>query len=338
MTLSIAGIGMVSPAGVTARDHVFFTRASGVLAPAPSPFLNAAGERVEVRYCPWIGARARASERLSHMALAAIEEALAPFEEANPGERIPLLLCTAAPRPGLSKADVDAVAGAARERLRAPIERRFEGEAGAFAALNEAEELLATRRETRAVLVLGADSHVALDAVIEHVRRPPSYWSDDVPEPSEGAAALLLTAHPAPRGSALATFHGAALATGAATDDNDLVVDGAALTAALRSLRSPGPIGLALGQEHVDEMRRREWSLASARNQGRFRGDCALETIEKHVGRVGAASGAMSLAFGVALAIHEAVANAELRRAPFLAWAISRDGTRGAAVAQGHAT
>lgn len=336
MTLSIAGIGMVSPAGITARDHVFFTRA-GVLTPAPSPFLDAQGQRVDVRYCPWIGARVGVGERLIRMAQIAVHEAASAFEETNPDERIPLLLCTSAPRPGLSKANVDALADALGQRLRSRVSHRFQGEAGVFAALHEAEGMLAARHDTRAVMVVGVDSYVSVEALTEMVRRPASYWSDEVAERSEGAAALLLTAHPAPHGAARppATLHSVALASAAANDDNDAVVDGAGLTTAIRALRAPAPIGLALGQERIDELRRREWHLASARTQGRFLADCALETLERHLGRVGAASGAMSLAYGVALSTHQAVANRALRQAPFLAWAISRDGMRGAAVAQG---
>ena len=56
---------------------------------------------------------------------------------------------------------------------------------------------------------------------------------------------------------------------------------------------------------------------------------------EEHTGESGDAAGAVAVAFGLATALHRPSRAPEVPRAPFVAWALSRDGLRGAALAQG---
>lgn len=122
---------------------------------------------------------------------------------------------------------------------------------------------------------------------------------------------------------------------GPANDDNDEPVDGVAMTAALTSLPKVGEVGLVFGQGRLDGLRRLDWHCAVARHARRFARETRFVTLEQHVGRVGAASGAMSLAYGLALLRHRSDDTGAFAGHPFFSWAISRDGKRGVAIAKG---
>jgi hypothetical protein len=137
-------------------------------------------------------------------------------------------------------------------------------------------------------------------------------------------------------GHDLGTIEGLAGADGRSTDEDDEPVDGTALCAVMRALPSRGPIVAVLGQGEVDELRHREWHLASARVADRFSPALTAASLERLTGRVGAAAGLMSVVHGLALCRHRAEAPGH-RGLPWLAWAISPDGRRAAALAQGAA-
>lgn len=329
MRLALAGLGMVSPAGMTPSDHVFFVRA-GVVPPTPSPFLNAEGEPIEVRYCPWIGARASVASRIARMTQVAVFEAMSSWEAKS---KIAVLLCMARPRPGLQTEHAAIGAAVAKQAQAADVTQCW-GEAGTFAGLRKAEELLNNRAGPSAILIVAADSFISTEAITHSVLHPPSPWNEPPRPLSEAAAAVLLTAPPLAR-RPLGFVHGAAIAAGTSNDENDDVVDGLAMTTAVKAIPGAG-IARALGQERVDALRWREWNIAAARLAARFKPEASFETLERGIGRFGAASGLMSLAYGIAAARHGAIPT-EAREAPFLAWAISPDGTRGVALAQGAA-
>jgi hypothetical protein len=120
---------------------------------------------------------------------------------------------------------------------------------------------------------------------------------------------------------------------GQGNDDDEVSVDGVAMTALLRGLPA-GVTQLVVGQSYVDDLRTRDFQLASARVARRFAGDVTNETLERSTGRLGAAAGVAQLAYGVAVVRHGTLRG--LRPdATFLAWAISRDGLRGAALVEG---
>jgi hypothetical protein len=56
-----------------------------------------------------------------------------------------------------------------------------------------------------------------------------------------------------------------------------------------------------------------------------------MRSIDTELGAVGAAAGAMNLAYGLAVVDHRTTDAPVQEGDPFLAWAISRDGTRGLA-------
>lgn len=334
MSTAIIGIGLISPGGTSASEHVFFLRA-GVAAPAVSPFLDPEDRRIDVRHCPWLGARMGMSERLATLATAAVAETLGIAREAVEIESAPVMLCVDSPRPGLGAEEIATLRAVVRAQPGCDEVLEHRGAAGAFAALAAAAASVESGR-TPAALVLAVDSHVSLEFACHHAARPGSLWRMREPPPSEGAAAVLLMNAALARrlGSpVLGRFHGAVIERGAAHDDNDEPTDGTAMTAALRAVQSPGRLGMALGQHEVDDLRMRDWHFASARNAARFADSCTFTGIEPHVGRLGAASGLANLVWGLAMLRHDAQGEESARRAPFCAWTLSRDGVRGVAVA-----
>ncbi|WP_437990843.1 hypothetical protein [Sorangium sp. So ce145] len=326
MKLTVLGLGLVSPAGASARDHVFFPRA-GAPPPPPSPFVGPDGRRLDARYCPWIRPSQADAGRLLALARGAVAEALAvvPADEAA---GIPRFVVTPAPRPGLPE-------GALSELARAlgPAAQRFAGAAGAFAALARIAELLAGGAGGAALLV-GVDSYAGVDALAERRRRPESPWLLAPPPPSEGAGALLVaSAEQASRwgaaavGEIVASRH----APGRATDEDDEPVDAVAMTALLRGLpAAAGPIQAVFGQGRAGALRCREWQFTTARCAERLSPSYFDRCLEAEIGELGAAAGVMGLACAFATLRHGA-APAEAGRS-FVAWAISRDGTRGIAL------
>jgi hypothetical protein len=336
MTLAVVTAGLVSPAGRTAEEHAFFIRAR-VPAPAASPFLLADGASLDVRFCPWIGARASIIERMVSMGEEALSGAVELVTRALHGDRAPLLLCMARPRPGLSEAARVEIEEAIAKRASAATTARFWEDAGAFAALAEAQALVG-RGEARAVIVMAVDSYVSLDALTNDVMNPPGPWAGDRLPRSEGAAALVVMSPAEARREgldALGYITGSVALPGDSNDDNDEIVDGAAMTAAIRALPASERLPIAFGQDMVDSLRRREWHMALGRNAGRFDVTCIHDGIEDRIGRVGAAAGAMNVVYGLSILAHRASQTEAASGGPLIAWAISRDGTRGAATAAG---
>jgi hypothetical protein len=160
MSVAIVGLGLVTPFGTTPAEHVVFLRA-GVPAPPPSPFEQKTGERIDVRYCTWLGSAMPVEERLVHLGTRALRDAI---PSALDPSAVQILLCLPKGRPGLREEATEALAHAA-----APAERvrRFFDDAGAFAALRESATLV---KDARVAVVLAVDSYVTLDAVEEYVR------------------------------------------------------------------------------------------------------------------------------------------------------------------------
>ncbi|MBI4956341.1 MAG: hypothetical protein HY908_30270 [Myxococcales bacterium] len=332
--LAVVGLGMASPAGFTARDHALFVRA-GLPPPPPSFFvLGDDEERIRCRGAPWLGTGLGPGARMTALVTTALEGALAPLGGARHGLPFELALCLPAPGPGASEDDLRDVEYAAATLLGPRKKRRFQGAAGAFEALTQP-------LDTDAWLCLAAvDSYISLEAIAHRLAHPASPWVGRGPPPSEGAAALVLG--PAHRArqlglSILGTVRGAATARGTATDENDEPVDGSAMGEAFGRL-GLARVDLTFGQELVDALRRREWHLMAARHASVFYDGCADVCFEAEVGLMGAAAGAMSLAYGLATLVHDTCPR--LPGAPpgrggrsFVAWAIGREGVRGLASA-----
>ena len=338
MTLVVVGAGLVSPAGRTPEEHAFFLRARA--APPPrSPFLLASDTPIDVRFCPWISVRASVAQRLCTLATRALETALAPLADPLLVARAPLLLCTATARAGLSGADRDAVTAEALRTSGAASQIRFTGAAGAFAAMARAQAII-ERGDANAAIILAVDSYVAIDALAWDVSHPRGPWSEPRWPRGEGAAALLVMHKAAARragASVLGKIVGAATKLGSSTDDDDEAVDGSAMTDVLRGLAETGKVRLALGQSMIDSLRRREWYAAVARLSSRFNVACEHRGIEDDVGDVGAASGAMNAVLALAMMAHDTGPAPNIGDGGVVVWAVSRDGTRGAAAREGAA-
>lgn len=328
MSLAVLGTGLVSPVGLTARDHAFFIRAREP-APGPSPFVRSDLRSLDVRLCPWLGARLPVADRLVSMAEMAIAEALAPLPS---DVRPAIYLCTARPRPGLTEEDRAHLARAVLARVRAPTSTPVWEASGAFEAIQLAEE---TFREGRAdiAVVVAADTWISIAALAELVEHPPGPWAMEPSCPSEAAAAFVLMSPTEARRRALTPLgvvHAAHVAAGLANDDNDEPADGAAMSRALRAIAPDAPVRAAFGQGSVDDLRAAEWRLAVARSVRSFDPWCQFLCPEEDMGVVGAAAGAVNLVYALAALRHRTVRLAE-PEAPFLVWAISRDGMRGLA-------
>ncbi len=332
MILSVVGSGLVSPFGLSPRDHAFFFRVQ-IPSPPATPFVDDEDKPVRVYFCPWIDVRTPIAERLCALASAAIDEAMRAVAELESLRLTSLFLCVAPPRAGLPAAALDHLEAWAMARCRAGTVQRFRGEAGTFTALKQAA-LELQKNPRQMILLLAVDSHISLEHLIEQrTKRPRNRWIERPPHPSEAAAALLLTSDAEARSlrlPAIGHLERSATAIGAANDENDEPVDGAAMTQALREL-GVHTVRFSFGQSIVDALRRHEWLIATARNPAQFGEGWSDESLERLAGSVGAAAGAMNAVYGLAALRHGTVDSDLPRADPFLAWAISRDGTRGIA-------
>lgn len=328
----IVGFGLVSPLGLGATEHAFYLRAS-VGAPPPPAFETADGRPVRARHCGFLGASLGMAERLSRMAEIAAHQALSPWEAAS--QAGPFALAFVAPRrAGILAADVAEARSHAARRCGASVVQTWVDAAGAFAALEQAGVWLSDGSAS-AVLLMGVDSFIHPDALAEDLEHGDSPWCPRRPPASEGAAALLLTRPERARALGLsgARVRGSGTAVGKGTDEDDAILDGAAMTALLRGLPARR-IDLVAGQEKVDDLRQRDWHLARAREASRFAEEAEAVTLEDETGRLGAAAGVACAAFGVG-ALQHGIFRGLSPTAHLVAWAISRDGTRGAALVQG---
>jgi hypothetical protein len=244
---------------------------------------------------------------------------------------VQVMLCVSRERPGVSGGVLDELSKALSQH---GTVQRFSSDAGSFEALRRAASTV-RKRQARVVVVAAVDSFVDLEALDELVLHGTSEWNLERPAPSEGAAAVALMDSDDARNARIALVgevHGSSVARGQSNDDNDEVVDGSAMTVVLRSLPARAPAMSAFGPLKVDLLRHDEWQLATARTAERFARECTFTCLESRVGRLGAASGLASLVYGLAVHMHRAAPTVEASTAPFYAWAVSPDGTRGAAV------
>ncbi len=330
MNIAIIGTGLVSPIAFTPLQHACFPRA-GIGLHQPSAFIGRDGERVAVLHCPWLGATLPVADRLAALgerALRQATEGLAQLPHLAPTDTA-LFICLGATRPGLSEEDRQRAVGALTAT--SPLRRVFTGAASFFAALGAAERLL-DAGEARIALVLAVDSYISLAAIRADLERAPATWVREAPPPSEaaGAVALMKGTDARELKLSLGALHYTSTLKGQGTDDDDEVVDGAALTALLEQVPPlDGPLVRGYGQTEVDRLRETEWTCAAARNAARFHAQFTMACVERWTGRVGGAAGAAHFIYGLAAERHHAASEGRAGAGPFVAWAISRDGTRG---------
>jgi hypothetical protein len=330
VNIAIVGTGLASPIGLTPLQHACFPRAGIGLHP-PSAFVGADDERVAVLHCPWLGAILPVADRLVTLGERALRQATERMARL-PQLVLPdaaLFICLGATRPGLSEADRQHAVGGLTTTM--PLRRVLTGAASFFAALGAAERVL-DAGEARVAVVLAVDSYISLDAIRADLERAPATWGREAPPPSEAAGAVALM-----RGTdarelklSLGALHYTGTLKGRGTDDDDEVVDGAALTALLEHVPPlDGPLVRGYGQTEVDRLRETEWTCAAARNATRFHAHFTTSCVERWMGRVGGAAGAAHFIYGLAAERHHAASEGRAGAGPFVAWAVSRDGTRG---------
>lgn len=333
MSLAIVGVGIVSPLGLTVREHVFFARAN-VPPPAPSPFVTQEGERLRVLYCPWLGARDDSPARLGELAMPALEEAWAPLADLASGVEVKLAVIT--PHLGEGEAAPGGLSDLTR-RLAARVGARdvehASGDAAAFGVFERAAVSLGSGRPVLLVVV-AVDSMINLARLTALVAKGPSPFAREPPPPSEGAACVVVTSAAFARRlgiEIIGRIERSATASAPSRDDNDEPTDGAAMTSVIGQIAGEESLGLVYGQSTVDDFRNQEWAFASARHAPRFGPAAEFLSVEDWAGRVGAAAGMMNVVFGLGALDHEATPWSQTPRS-IVAWALSPDGLRGAAL------
>ena len=334
--LAVVGIGLVSPLGLTPEEHAFFLRAE-VHPATPGGFVDGEGAPLRAAYCPWLGARLPVAMRLTALAQTALRSALAPVAGpplVNETGRVSAALhvVTSAPRTGLTSEDRAALEADLAGAFDPSTATRAAGEAAFFGALASAAARL-QQGPAQAVVIVAADSLICEGPLAEWQRLRQMPWEADLPLAGEVAAAVtvMLPAFARRAGiEILATIHHAATAQGEANDDNDAIIDGAAMTTLLRTLPPiGGPVRASFGPHGMGSLRRREWEMAAARLPGHVDSTCDFVCLESRIGTAGAAAGAAGLVYGIAVQRHGTWASPRAADAPFVAWAISPDGTRG---------
>lgn len=327
MNLAIFGTGLVTPIATNAPQHAAFVASGLGLNPASAFLVD--DEPLAVRHCPWLGAQVGVRDRQIVLARRALLEGVG----GPSGSEIPLLVCTSQDRLGFTAEDRAALLRAldaeneerwARGRFR--VRETFLGAAGAFDALAYANELVASGADR--VALVAVDSLISLDTIRDLFPTLQAPWTSDVLAPSEGAAATLL----GPRGDGqIAEVLFAATKLGQGSDDDDAIVDGAAMTALVRAIPRCAPITRWYGQSQGDQLRRHEWRYAITRNVERAHPDYDGICLEHESGSLGAAAGLAHLVYGVACELHHEPDDDPRPGGPIAAWAISRDGLRGLA-------
>jgi len=328
--LSVVGLGLVSPTAMTPRQHAFFIRAESALGSARA-FVDAAGEPLGVIHCPWLDPSMPMSQRLAALGTGALQTALGGMGE------VAAMSCVATPWQALQQEDVAHAEQAMATKCGVSFHARLQGAAGIFAGLATAQQWLASGHP--AVALVAVDSFCDLEAVRQRAvnarrwERVPAYLS-------EAAAALVVTLPGGEGGRpSLGRISFAGALQGSSSDDDDEIVDGRAMTQLLgaASQHHQGLGGLrmtqAFGQHNVDQLRRNCWGYALVRNKEVVDPLCRFDCIEDSIGRVGAAAGAVHLVYGLATELHGTAAFGG--GGQLVAWAVSRSGLRGMAIAQG---
>src|SRR5690349_10610199 len=249
MTLGVLDISLVSPLGLSPGEHVFFHRAE-VTPHSSGAFTDRDGEALPIHHCPWIPVSRPWASRLRLLA----RLALARVGPASP--KTPILLI--APREGpTNEADIKrflSLSGHTVAGIRS-------GSAAYVLALQQAQDLLKKAPE---VVVLAVDSLLTQRDVTDWYKVRYSAFTRNPLPPSEGAAAMRLVQ--ALRPPLAGKIHAFAAARSAATDDNDLPTDGAALARTFADLGLPARVPLVVGPRDVDPLRIRDFHLAAVRH------------------------------------------------------------------------
>lgn len=314
MALGVAEIALVSPLGLTPSEHVLFMRAE-VTPHSSGAFTDMDGEALPIHDCPWIPASRPWASRIRLLAKQALARAGIVAGKA------PIYLI--GPDASIAK-DADLVRFLALSGHR--IEKTWTGSASYVAALFAAEKAL---HEESEVVVLAVDSLLSRQDIEAWYELRYSGFTRNPLPPSEGAAAMRLVK--TTRAPLAGKIHAFATAQSDATDDNDLMTDGVALTGVLRDLKLPTQVPLMVGPRDVDALRMRDFHLASVRHHQKLE-RAEMPSFEGRIGNLGSAAGLMSAVFATAWLRHGLALPAGTKKKIAVTWARSRDGTLGAAL------
>ena len=309
MALGVADIALVSPLGLSPSEHVFFARAE-VSPHSSGAFIDKDGQALPIHDCPWIPASRPRASRIRLLAKQALGRA------GVAAGKVPIYLI--GPEAAIAR-DADLVRFLALSGHR--IEKTFTGSAAHVAAFVAAEKALQDEGE---IVVLAVDSLLSRQEIEAWYDVRYSGFTRNPLPPSEGAAAMrLLTTTRAPLAGKIHAF---ASAQSEATDDNDLMTDGVALTRVLGNLRLPAQVPLVVGPRDVDALRMRDFHLASVRHHQKLE-RAEMPSFEGRVGNFGSAGGLMSAVFAMAWLRHGLALPEGIDKQIAVAWARSRNGT-----------
>jgi hypothetical protein len=327
LDLTVVGMGLFSPVATTPREHAFLIRSEAAMH-AGRPFIDAAGTRLAVLSCPLVDPTLPLIERLSALAAGAIGEALLPLRDwARRGEFV-AELCAPEPDATLTSALFDECEQRLAHGHALRFGRRSFGAAACYEALLRAVDTIA--QGASAVVIVSLDSAAHADVIAERLV-PVQKWVPVPPRLSEAAAAMVVTtaAHASELRARYGRVRFAATHLGSGTDLDDEPVDGCAMTALVQQAAAGRrAFGNAFGPFSVDDLRRTVWHCAVLRNRGAFALDGDQRCVEHAIGNVGAASGLCHLIYALTCQHHQLLAHA----GGTVAWAVSRDGTRGLGV------
>lgn len=312
MALGVAEISLVSPLGLSPSEHVFFARAE-VSPHSSGVFVDKDGQALPIHDCPWIPASRPWHSRIRLLAKQALGRV------GVVAGKVPIyLIC---PEASITK-DADLVRFLALSGHR--VEKTWSGSAAYVAAFIAAEKALQDEGE---IVVLAVDSLLSRQEIEAWYDVRYSGFTRNPLPPSEGAAAMRLvkTTRPPLAGK----IYAFASAQSEATDDNDLMTDGVALTRVLSDLRMPAQVPLVVGPRDVDPLRMRDFHLASVRHHQKLE-RAEMRGIEGRIGNFGSAGGLMSAVFAMAWLRHGLALPQGIDKRFAIAWARSRNGTVGA--------
>ena len=305
----VVGVGAKTVVGLDARQTGFLLRA-GLPAMAEAPLVGADGEAITMAFIPTLDGALVGAERLSALARAPLEEAVAPIRDLVAEVHVVLDegCADAALAIHLLSALVKRVMPAASVRVEA------RGEAGPGALLATAIRALETRRTD--IVVIGgvhSDYDPRVIAALEASGRLFSRDNLDARIPGEAAAFfVLMRAADASRHRLTPLARVVGVGTGqerARPDNDDSAYEALGLTAAVRtateSLTATGSTAGWLMTDLTFEMRRQyEWQSAWVRSQKVLGNPYLIDSPAQRIGYLGAAAIPLFVAMGATAWTH----------------------------------
>lgn len=294
-SVAVVGVGARTAVGLDARQTGFLLRA-GFPAMTASPLANAEGEPITMAFVPTLDGRMTGAERLSALARAPFEEAIAPIRDL--AAEVHVALDEGCEDAALSVHLIEAMVKRAMPSAKVHVEAR--GEASPAARVPAAIQALDARRVD--VVVIGgihSDHDPRVIAALESSGRLFSRDNLDARIPGEAAAFFVLmriadaSRH---RLTPLARVLGVGTGHERARPDNDHPAHEAlGLTAAVKhataTLEAEGRTAGWMLNDLTSEMRRlQEWQSVFIRTQSILGNPYYIDSPAQRIGYLGAAA------------------------------------------------